>query len=152
MVPPYSHRVSRVRWYSGSSWLTRIFAYETITLFGGPSHVLLLTLVIPYAVLTPQILLLVVWPLPRSLATTCGISVDFFSSPYLDVSVQAVPHIYLCIQYMLTYSSYAGFPHSDIHGSMAAFASPWLFVDRYVLRRLLVPRHSPYALLSLTIL
>ena len=32
-----------------------------------------------------------VWPLPRSLATTSGISVDFSSSPYLDVSVQAVP-------------------------------------------------------------
>ena len=31
-----------------------------------------------------------VWPLPRSLATTYGISVDVFSSPYLDVSVQAV--------------------------------------------------------------
>ena len=54
------------------------------------------------------------------------------------------------IQYMLTGSSPAGFPHSDIHGSQAAFASPWLFVDRYVLRRLLVPRHSPYALSSLT--
>ena len=36
-----------------------------------------------------------VWPLPRSLATTSGISVDVFSSPYLDVSVQAVPHILL---------------------------------------------------------
>ena len=44
-----------------------------------------------YAVRTPGILLLPVWPLPRSLATTYGISVDFFSSPYLDVSVQAVP-------------------------------------------------------------
>jgi hypothetical protein len=42
-----------------------------------------------------------VWPLPRSLATTCGISFDFSSSPYLDVSVQAVPLIYLCIQYMI---------------------------------------------------
>ena len=51
---------------------------------------------------TPQRLLPVVWPLPRSLATTCGISVDFSSSPYLDVSVQAVPLIYLCIQYMMT--------------------------------------------------
>ena len=38
---------------------------------------------------------LTVWPLPRSLATTSGISVDFFSSPYLDVSVQAVPHVRL---------------------------------------------------------
>ena len=44
---------------------------------------------------TPEILLLPVWPLPRSLATTSGISVDVFSSPYLDVSVQAVPLIYL---------------------------------------------------------
>ena len=43
-----------------------------------------------------------VWPLPRSLATTCGISVDFFSSPYLDVSVQAVPLIRLWIQRMMT--------------------------------------------------
>ena len=36
-----------------------------------------------------------VWPPPRSLATTSGISVDVFSSPYLDVSVQAVPFITL---------------------------------------------------------
>ena len=39
-----------------------------------------------------------VWPLPLSLATTSGISVDFFSSPYLDVSVQAVPFVNLWIQ------------------------------------------------------
>ena len=44
---------------------------------------------------TPEILLPPVWPLPRSLATTGGISVDVFSSPYLDVSVQAVPLVYL---------------------------------------------------------
>ena len=43
-----------------------------------------------------------VWPLPRSLATTKGISVDVFSSPYLDVSVQAVPPVYLWIQYTVT--------------------------------------------------
>ena len=46
-------------------------------------------------VLTPEILLPPVWPLPRSLATTCGISVDVFSSSYLDVSVQTVPHLHL---------------------------------------------------------
>ena len=44
---------------------------------------------------TPQILLPAVWPPPLSLATTRGISVDVFSSPYLDVSVQAVPLIQL---------------------------------------------------------
>ena len=44
---------------------------------------------------TPKILLPSVWPPPLSLATTRGISVDVFSSPYLDVSVQAVPHVRL---------------------------------------------------------
>ena len=43
-----------------------------------------------------------------------------------------------------------GFPHSDIHGSSPAFGFPWLFVDRYVLHRLPVPRHPPCALVSLT--
>ena len=103
-------------------------------------------------VLTPEILLPPVWPLPRSLATTSGISVDFSSSPYLDVSVQAVPHAHLWIQCTLTELHSAGFPHSDIHGSMPAFGSPWLFADCCVLRRLLVPRHSPCALCSLTII
>ena len=36
-----------------------------------------------------------VWPLPISLATTFGISVDVFSSSYLDVSVQTVPRVHL---------------------------------------------------------
>ena len=102
MVPPYSHRVSRVQWYSGYSLLFFPFAYETITLCGGPSHALLLGSNIHFAVLTPAIFLQPVWPLPRSLATTCGISVDFFSSPYLDVSVQAVPPVSLWIQNTVT--------------------------------------------------
>ena len=44
---------------------------------------------------TPEILLPLVWPSPLSLATTRGISVDVFSSSYLDVSVQTVPLLYL---------------------------------------------------------
>ena len=60
-----------------------------------PSHALLLTRQMHIAVRTPKILLPLVWPPPRSLATTSGISVDVFSSPYLDVSVQAVPHVLL---------------------------------------------------------
>ena len=66
------------------------------------SHTLRLDLQIHVAVRTPKELLLSVWPLPRSLATTSGISVDFSSSPYLDVSVQAVPLVYLWIQYTMT--------------------------------------------------
>ena len=53
------------------------------------------------SVQTPKILLPLVWPLPRSLATTSGISVDFFSSPYLDVSVQAVPPLLLFDSYQV---------------------------------------------------
>ena len=118
MVPPYSHRVSRVRRYSGFSWLLSVFAYETLTLFGGPSHVLLLTFSIPSAVRTPKVLLLSVWPLPRSLATTCGISVDFSSSPYLDVSVQAVPLIYLFDSVYDVCAYTYGLLHSEICGSI----------------------------------
>ena len=44
----------------------------------------------------------------------------------------------------------AGFPHSEIHGSLPAFDFPWLIVDRYVLHRLPMPRHPPCALFSLT--
>ena len=44
----------------------------------------------------------------------------------------------------------AGFPHSEIHGSMSAFDYPWHIADRCVLLRLLVPRHSPCTLCSLT--
>ena len=95
MVPPVSHRVSRVRRYSGtrltglgfrlrgSHPLWPAFPYRSANLSCrcvGPQ---------PRRINPP------VCPLPRSLATTCGISVDFSSSPYLDVSVQAVPHLRL---------------------------------------------------------
>ena len=121
MVPPSSHRVSRVRRYSGYGWLSRLFVYGALTLYDASSHTLQLKLNIPSAVQTPDVLLLLVWPPPRSLATTDGISVDVFSSPYLDVSVQAVPHVHLWIQCTLTEYCSAGFPHSDIHGSSACF-------------------------------
>ena len=102
MVPPSSHRVSRVRRYSGYSWLSSPFVYESLTLSGASSHTLRLGYLMPSAVLTPKVLLPSVWPPPLSLATTQGISVDVFSSPYLDVSVQAVPPVYLWIQYTVT--------------------------------------------------
>ena len=54
---------------------------------------------------TLKVFLLLVWPLARSLATTSAISVDFSSSPYLDVSVQEVPFLNLCIQLRIYGSS-----------------------------------------------
>ena len=43
-----------------------------------------------------------------------------------------------------------GFPHSEISGSMLICSSPKLIAAYHVLHRLLMPRHSPCALISLT--
>ena len=43
-----------------------------------------------------------------------------------------------------------GFPHSEISGSMPACGSPKLIAACHVLHRLLLPRHPPCALSSLT--
>ena len=42
------------------------------------------------------------------------------------------------------------FPHSEISGSLAMCAYPKLIAAYHVLHRLLMPRHSPCALCSLT--
>ena len=96
VVHPYSHRVSRVRRYSGYSLSVFSFAYGTLTLCGRLSHAVQLDTSDHDASPNPENPEgLSVWPPPRSLATTCGISVDVFSCPYLDVSVQGVPLVRL---------------------------------------------------------
>ena len=55
------------------------------------------------------------------------------------------------IQRTLTEVCSAGFPHSEICGSMDICSSPQLIAACHVLLRLLMPRHSPCALISLTI-
>ena len=149
MVPPASHRVSRVRWYSGYCCPLRLFVYRTLTFFGTTSHSVQLTFQVHVTVRTPKVLLLSVWPLPLSLATTRRISFDFSSSAYLDVSVQRVPFHTLWIHAWITGSSPAWFPNSEICGSKLICSSPQLIAACHVLLRLLMPRHSPYALLSL---
>ena len=117
MVPPSSDQVSRVWPYSGTRAALVIFAYVSLTLFGWLSHTIRLTTWVLKAVRTPEGFLLPVCPLPRSLATTNGISVDVSSSPYLDVSVQAVPSVYLWIQYTVTVYE---------HRRVAPFRNPWI--------------------------
>ena len=133
MVPPSSDQVSRVWPYSGTRAALAVFAYVSLTLSGWLSHTIRLTAWVLKAVRTPEGFLLPVCPLPRSLATTNGISVDVSSSPYLDVSVQAE------------------FPHSEIPGSKDVCSSPRLIAAYHVFHRLPVPRHSPCALCSLTV-
>ena len=95
MVPPVSHRVSRVLRYSGyqlTKLSFRLRDYHPLwSAFPYRSANLLSRCVSPQ----PRRINPSVCPLPRSLATTSGISVDFSSSPYLDVSVQAVPRVHL---------------------------------------------------------
>ena len=91
-----------------------------------------------------------VWPLSLSLAATNKIDVSFSSSGYLDVSVHRVPSVWLWIYHTVTEVFSAGFPHSDISGSKDICSSPKLFAAYHVFHRLLVPRHPPCALSSLT--
>ena len=56
----------------------------------------------------------------------------------------------LCIYSMMAEVFSAGFPHSDIRGSLDMCSSPRLFAACHVFRRLPVPRHPPCALLCLT--
>ena len=75
MVPPCSDRISRVPPYSK---IVRIFTYT------GLSPTLAWLSIHFYLLKTYH------WADPRSLATTSGISVDFFSSGYWDVSLLRV--------------------------------------------------------------
>ena len=91
-----------------------------------------------------------VWPLSISLAATLEIDkFSFSSSPYLDVSVQAVPLHTLWIGVWMHEVCSCGFPHSDICGSVDICSSPQLFAAYHVFLRLLVPRHPPCALFCL---
>ena len=63
------------------------------------------------------------WAGPLSLAATKGISVDFFSYRYLDVSVPCVRLINLFIQLMIP-NKLGGFPHSEILGSKWVYTLP----------------------------
>ena len=60
------------------------------------------------------------WASPRSLAATCGISVDFFSSGYLDVSVLPVRFRSLCIQLRMTLRSGCPIRRSPDHCLLSA--------------------------------
>ena len=91
MVPPASHRISRVPRYSGTCYLlspsptglspssARLSSRFGSAIFRcrKPS--------------TPAVRRPLVWPLSSSLATTKEIEFSFFSSGYLDVSLPRVP-------------------------------------------------------------
>ncbi len=75
-----------------------------------------------------------VWAIPRSLATTWGVSIDFLSCGYLDVSVPRVGSACAVTRLLR-----AGLPHSGISGSSLVCQ----LSEAY--RRLLRPSSPPSA-------
>ena len=151
MVPAHSHKVSRVSWYSGSRLADSSFAYGAFTLSGwlSQNH-------------SARLINQLYGPNPSMHACWFGLfrfrspllpesHVVFSSSGYLDVSVHRVPFHTLWIGVWMTGVCPAGFPHSDISGSLDICSSPKLFAAYHVFHRLLVPRHPPCALTTLTV-
>ena len=151
MVSASSLKVPRASSYSGSRLLPLPFAYTTLTSYGRSFQYRSARLGLALCGPKPHGARTMVWALPRSLAATYGITVVFFSSGYLDVSVHRVPLHTLWIGVWIREGFSRGFPHSDICGSMDICSSPQLFAAYHVFLRLLVPRHPPCALISLTI-
>ena len=91
MVPPASHRISRVPRYSGSVLLFS----PSLTGLSPSLAALSIALQLSYLQIltssTPDDRSLPVWPLTVSLATTKVIEFSFFSYGYLDVSLSRVP-------------------------------------------------------------
>ena len=146
MVTARSRKVSRVSRYSGSRSPRSPFAYGAFTLFGGTSQTLPLGSLVTFRGPNPEAHALR-FGLLRFRSPLLPESFFIFpSSGYLDVSVHLVPFPKLCVYLVMTEVRSAGFPHSEIRGSLPSCGSPRLLAAYRVFRRLLVPRHPPCAL------
>ncbi len=136
-------RITRV-----PEWILKIFAYATITPYGMLFHTF------------PLIFLIrCIWSHDPDGASPIGLGFSAFARRY---SQNHCCFLFLRVLRWFTSPSwlfppyvfrrqYKGFPHSEINGSMDKCSSPLLIAAFHVLHRLKVPRHSPYALSSLTI-
>ena len=137
--------------YSGFRHVVFPFAYGAFTLSGRLSQNLSARINESIMRSEPHGARTMVWPLSISLAATLEIDVSFSSSGYLDVSVHRVPLHTLWIGVWIHEVFSCGFPHSEISGSLDICSSPKLFAAYHVFHRLLVPRHPPCALTTLTV-
>ena len=154
VVPALSYEVSRASHYSGYYHVNSVFAYQTFTIYGLLFQVILLTLLNqlcspnPYHITTiglgsssfarhysrNRFFFLFLWVL-RCFSSPRSLHIHYFTHVWID-----------------WHFSQPEFPHSDIYGLTDICSYPQLFAAYHVLHRLLVPRHSPYALSSLTFL
>ena len=110
------------------------------------SKALSYTFIVHITALQPQRARPLVWPPPRSLATTCGITFVFFSSAYLDVSVRRVDNY--CSQIFNLWGS----PIRTRADQSVVCTYPRIFAAYRVLRRPQEPRHPPCALIHFLLL
>ena len=152
MVPALSYEISRVSHYSGYYLVNWVFVYWTFTVSGLLSQTILL-----------NSLNQLCSPNPRWISSS-GLGSSYFARHYFRNRVfflflwvlrcfsspRSPPIHYFTHVWINQLFSWLEFPHSDIHGLLNICFSPWLFAAYHVFLRLLVPRHSPYALSSLT--
>ena len=133
--------------------LLSVFIYRTFTFFGWPSQINSTNFNLGFIGI----------PNPRCI-TTSGLGSSYFARHYFRnrfyflflwvlrcfSSPRSLPIHYFTHVWIHSFFSLCEFPHSDICESMDICSSPQLFAAYHVLLRLLVPRHSPYALCSLT--
>ncbi len=151
MVSAHSHRIPRAPWYSGYCRLPSGFAYTAFTFFGGSFQ-------------DPSASLVDTLCSPNPMTQGHGLGSSAFARRYLRNR-----YYFLFLRLLRCFSSPgspripmysvygdriapAGFPHSDISGSLPVCGSPKLFAAYHVFHRLSVPRHPPCALISFTYL
>jgi hypothetical protein len=127
VVHPASHKVPRAPCYSGTLVITqgsRIHVQDYHLLwFHFPEDSACDAFVTAYQRPQPQRASPLVWAYPLSLAATNGVSVDFLSCRYLDVSVLCVRlnwPMHSARDDVIWLPSDAGLPHSEIPGLTVA--------------------------------
>ena len=150
MVPPTSHKVPRVSWYSGYCRCLPISITRLSLSMAGFPKTLLLSFSSLLQSITPD-------------RTRSGLGSFPFARRYSEnrcfflflrvLRCFSSPG-YPLIGYVFTYGylsiTLSAFPHSEICGSSDICSCPQLIAACHVLRRLLVPRHPPCALSHLT--
>ncbi len=127
MDPPASHRVPRAPCYSGTPAVTEGSRFRIqdchLLRLDFPDHSARDAFVTPYRRPQPRRASSPVWAIPLSLAATYGVSVDFFSCRYLDVSVPCVSFrrpMHSAADDRIWLPSPDGLPHSEIPGLTVA--------------------------------
>ncbi len=138
MVPPSSIRISRVPTYSSLTPCTRISNTGLSPSLAGFSKPFFFPLTLSLTGLFPF----------RSPLLRKSRLISFPPGTEMFQFSGFASYTYV---FSAGYPLWDGLPHSDIFGSKSVANSPKLFAGCHVFRRLLLPRHSPCALIYLII-